>query len=96
MTAEAAMKPDAPILLPEIRRKFMAGHTDPRSPEGPDEPTNVAAHIRFQRGDLEAGFRDADYIVEREFKTAASAAKPPSISNRWRCCSRKRAAGRSR
>ena len=70
MTAEAAMKPDAPIVLPEIRQKFIAGRTDPGSPEGPDQPTNIAAHIQFQRGDLEAGFREADYIVEREFKTA--------------------------
>src|SRR6202011_3032503 len=70
MTAEAAMKPDAPILLPEIRQKFIAGRTDPGPPEGPDRPTNIAAHIQFQRGELEAGFRAADYVVEREFKTA--------------------------
>src|SRR5271155_5062726 len=70
MTADAAMKPDAPILLPEIRQKFIAGRTDPGSPEGPDRPTNVAAHIQFQRGDLEAGFREADYVVERYFRTA--------------------------
>src|SRR6266404_6920925 len=70
MTAEAAMKPDAPILLDEIRQKFIAGRTDPGSPEGPDRPTNVAAHIQFQRGDLEAGFRAADYVVERYFRTA--------------------------
>src|SRR6202521_5623329 len=56
MTVEDAMAPGAPILLPEIRQKFIAGRTDPGSPEGPDRPTNVAAHIQFQRGDLEAGF----------------------------------------
>src|SRR6201988_3112966 len=67
MTADAAMKPDAPILLPEIRQKFIAGRTDPGSQEGPDWPTNVAAHIQFQRGDLEAGFGAADYVVERYF-----------------------------
>ncbi len=71
MTAEEAMKPDAPVLLPELRSRFIAHRTDPGSPEGPDRPTNIAAHIQFQRGDLEAGFRAADYIVEREFKTAA-------------------------
>ena len=71
MTAEDAMKPDAPILLPEIRQKFMAGRLDPGSPEGPDRPTNIASHIQFQRGDIEAGFGAADYVVEREFKTAA-------------------------
>jgi xanthine dehydrogenase molybdenum-binding subunit len=71
MTAEEAMKPDAPVLLEEIRSKFMADRTDPGSPEGPDRPTNIAAHIQFQRGDLEAGFAAADHIVDREFKTAA-------------------------
>jgi xanthine dehydrogenase molybdenum-binding subunit len=69
MTADAAMKPDAPILLPEIRQKFIAGRSDPGSPEGPDRPTNVAAHIQFQRGDLEAGFRAADHVIERYFRT---------------------------
>src|SRR5271154_2675352 len=39
MTAEEAMKPDAPILLPELRSKFIAHRTDPGSPEGPDRPT---------------------------------------------------------
>jgi len=71
MTAEAAMKPDAPILLPELRSRFIAHRTDPGSPEGPDRPSNIAAHIQFQRGDLEGGFKAADFIVEREFKTAA-------------------------
>jgi xanthine dehydrogenase molybdenum-binding subunit len=70
MTAEEAMKPDAPILLPELRSRFIAHRTDPGSPEGPDRPTNVAAHIQFQRGNLEAGFNSADFIVEREYKTA--------------------------
>jgi xanthine dehydrogenase molybdenum-binding subunit len=70
MTAEAAMKPEAPILLPELRSRFIAGRSDPGSPEGPDRPTNVASHIQFKRGDLEAGFRAADYVVEREFRTA--------------------------
>ncbi len=71
MTAEDAMKPDAPILLDELRTKFMAHRTDPGSLEGPDRPSNVPGHIRFDRGDLEAGFRSADFIVEREFNTAA-------------------------
>jgi xanthine dehydrogenase molybdenum-binding subunit len=70
MTAEAAMKPGAPILLPELRSRFIAGRSDPGKPEGPDQPTNVAAHIQFKRGDLDAGFAAADHIVEREFRTA--------------------------
>jgi CO/xanthine dehydrogenase Mo-binding subunit len=71
MTAEDAMKPDAPILLEEIRTRLMEHRTDPGSQEGPDRPSNVPGHIRFERGDLAAGFRAADYIVEREFTTAA-------------------------
>jgi xanthine dehydrogenase molybdenum-binding subunit len=70
MTAEEAMKPDAPILISELRSRFIAGRSDPGSPEGLDKPTNVASHIQFKRGDLEAGFRSADYVVEREFHTS--------------------------
>ena len=54
-----AMAPGAPILHPQMR-----------TAESGDEPTNVASHIQFKRGDLEAGLRAADYIVEREFNTA--------------------------
>jgi xanthine dehydrogenase molybdenum-binding subunit len=71
MTAEEAMKPDAPILLDELRTKMMASRTDPGSLEGPDRASNVPGHIRFERGDLAAGFRNADFLVEREFTTAA-------------------------
>ncbi len=59
MTVERAMEPDAPILLPELR-----------NPESGDQPTNVAMHLPIKKGDPEAGFKSADYIVEREFKTA--------------------------
>jgi xanthine dehydrogenase molybdenum-binding subunit len=60
MTVEAAMKPDAPILLPTLRNKE----------DGPEKPTNVANHLQFKRGDLAEGFKQADFVVEREFKTA--------------------------
>jgi xanthine dehydrogenase molybdenum-binding subunit len=71
MTAEEAMKPDAPILLDELRTKRMADRMDPGNLEGPDRPSNVPGHIRFERGDLAAGFGSADFVVEREFTTAA-------------------------
>lgn len=60
MTVEEAMKPDAPILLPELRNKE----------DGPDKETNVANHIQFKRGDLSEGFKEADYTIERDFHTA--------------------------
>ena len=57
-----AMRSDAPILLDDLR-------TDELGSRG-SEPTNVAADFRHQRGDVEAGFEQADVVVEREFRTA--------------------------
>ncbi|MGA2409589.1 MAG: xanthine dehydrogenase family protein molybdopterin-binding subunit [Candidatus Binataceae bacterium] len=60
MTVDAAMRPDASIILEDLRNKE----------EGPDKPTNVASHLQFKRGDIRAGFEAADFVVEREFNTA--------------------------
>jgi CO/xanthine dehydrogenase Mo-binding subunit len=38
--------------------------------EGPDKQTNVATHIQFKRGDVDEGFKSADFVVEHEFRTA--------------------------
>jgi len=62
LDGRAAMASDAPILLPDLR-------TNELGKQG-TSPTNVAEHIRHQRGDLAAGFAAADVIVEREFHTA--------------------------
>jgi CO/xanthine dehydrogenase Mo-binding subunit len=51
-----AMKPGAPIL-----------HDDVKDEAG--KPSNVAKHIHYDHGDLEKGFKQADFIVEREFRT---------------------------
>ncbi|HVN63959.1 MAG TPA: xanthine dehydrogenase family protein molybdopterin-binding subunit [Candidatus Binataceae bacterium] len=59
MTVDDAMKPDAEIVLADLRNK-----------EQGDRQTNVAAHYQFKRGDLEAGFAASEYVVEREFTTA--------------------------
>src|SRR5271169_6012174 len=59
MTVEAAMKPGATILLNDLRNK-----------EEGDKETNVAQHMQFKRGDVAAGFKAADYVIEREFHTA--------------------------
>jgi xanthine dehydrogenase molybdenum-binding subunit len=58
LSVQQAMAPDAAILHPERRTK-----------ESPDKPTNIASHVQFKGGDLEAGFKQADYIVERQFET---------------------------
>ncbi|MCC6167001.1 MAG: xanthine dehydrogenase family protein molybdopterin-binding subunit [Caldilineaceae bacterium] len=62
MDVKEAMKADAPVLLDDLRMEEL-GKKGTR-------PTNVAAHFRHQRGDLEAGFAAADVVVEREFKTS--------------------------
>jgi CO/xanthine dehydrogenase Mo-binding subunit len=35
------------------------------------EPSNVAAHIHFAKGNVDEAFRTADVVIEREFKTAS-------------------------
>ena len=58
---DEAMKPDAPIVQPHVRT---AG-ADPT----PTEASNVAQISQFGHGDVEAGFAQADVIVEETFKT---------------------------
>ena len=59
MTVDDAMKPGAEILLPNLRNK-----------EEGDKKTNVANHLQFKRGDVAAGLKAADFVIEREFNTA--------------------------
>lgn len=58
---EAAMAPGAPILHEDL---FTAG-VDPK----PAGPSNIAKRVTFTKGDAEAGFRDADVIVEGRYTT---------------------------
>ena len=57
-----AMKPDAPILHDDLV-------TDELGKPGARQ-TNVAKHLHFEMGDVAAGFRQADVVVEREFRLA--------------------------
>jgi CO/xanthine dehydrogenase Mo-binding subunit len=73
MTAQDAMREDAPILHerlmslenPNIRPGGL------REEDDPGKGTNIANHFVFEVGDVAQGFREADVIVEREFHTAA-------------------------
>ena len=56
-----AMELDAPLLHEDI---FTAG-IEP----APDAPSNIAKRVGFTIGDTDAGFEQADVIVEREFTT---------------------------
>jgi CO/xanthine dehydrogenase Mo-binding subunit len=54
---EDAMKPGASILHDHVKFE--------------DKPSNIAGTIEHKKGDVEAGFKQADVIVERSFKTEA-------------------------
>ena len=56
-----AMKDDAPLLHED---QFTAG-VEPT----PTKPSNVAKRVQFAAGDVEAGFKQADLIIEREYTT---------------------------
>ncbi|MBL9204125.1 MAG: xanthine dehydrogenase family protein molybdopterin-binding subunit [Opitutaceae bacterium] len=61
MTVTEALKPDAPLLLADL-------HTD-RMGQRDAAPSNVASHLRHERGKLEEGFRKAALIIDRRFRT---------------------------
>jgi len=56
-----AMKDDAPILHDDL---FTAG-VNPK----PTKASNIAKVVVFKKGDIEAGFKEADVIVERTYTT---------------------------
>ena len=58
---DRAIAADAPILHPALRTKG--------APSPTDEATNVASRLELARGDVDAGFAEADVVVEREFRT---------------------------
>src|ERR1700736_4391573 len=61
MDVEAAMLPDAPLVHDNV---FTAG-VEPR----PTKPSNITKMVRFAKGDVEAGFKEADIILERRYTT---------------------------
>ena len=60
---DEAMNPDAPLLFEnQITRGIEPA---------PTQPSNISKRVEFKIGDIDAGFAEADVIVEKEFKTAA-------------------------
>ena len=57
-----AMKDDAPLLDENRTTRELGEKTDRKS--------NISSHNRQEMGDIEAGFAEADEIVEHEFRTA--------------------------
>src|SRR6201984_3465020 len=58
-----AMKPDAPLLFEDMITRGIE--------PAPTRPSNISKRIEFKIGDTDAGFAEADEIVDKEFKTAA-------------------------
>jgi CO/xanthine dehydrogenase Mo-binding subunit len=58
-----AMKPDAPLLFEDM---ITRGIEPP-----PTKPSNISKRLEFKLGDAAAGFKQADVVVEKTFKTAA-------------------------
>lgn len=59
---DEALKPDAPVLH--------EGRTDETVPQGMSP--NVLSRFEFGHGDLEIGFKSADHVIERTYKTEAT------------------------
>jgi CO/xanthine dehydrogenase Mo-binding subunit len=60
---DEAMKPGAPVLHGDM----ITAHVDP----APKKASNVASRLEFGHGDPEIGFKQADVVVERRFRTEA-------------------------
>src|SRR3984957_4805712 len=60
---DEAMKPDAPLLFPDMIPRGM--------PEPDPKPSNISKRLEFQMGDIDKGFAMADVVMEKEFTTAA-------------------------
>ncbi len=61
-----AMLATAPVLHDDLRTNVRARNVD--TPK--DRPTNIAMHMRVEKGDIAAGFAEAEIVIEREFTTS--------------------------
>jgi len=60
---DEAMAPDAPLLFEDMITRGVE--------PAPTKPSNISKRLEFSVGDVEAGFKEADVVIEQEFKTAA-------------------------
>ena len=68
VTPRDAMREDAPLIhemLAPVSSPGMVGWSEDPVATG----TNVAGHFEFRLGDVDAGFQEADVVVERKFRT---------------------------
>jgi len=67
-----AMKDDAPVLHERLANLENANIRPGglRDDDDTEKATNISNHFFFELGDTEQGFKDADIVVEREYRTA--------------------------
>ena len=73
-----AMEDDAPLIQESQTTTELGERTEKKS--------NIATHLRFEMGDIEKGFADAEVIVEREFTNQTvhqGYIEPHSASAHW-------------
>lgn len=58
-----AMKPDAPLVHEDLFTE------EEGKREKASQPSNIATHMVYARGDVEAGFREADVVLEHTYRT---------------------------
>ena len=71
----AAMEEGSPLVrspLTDVDRSEERGHVSAgvEQTEAEGKPTNVASQMNFKRGDIEAGFAEADVVVEHTWRSA--------------------------
>ena len=68
LNGREGMKAGAPMIHPDQTTKIMAFRFDPGTDSG--EKSNVAGRSQLKLGDIDAGFKEADFIAEREYTTS--------------------------
>jgi len=71
----AAMEEDSPLVrspVSDVDRSEERGHVtvEVEQTEAEGKPTNIASQMNFKRGDIEAGFAEADVVVEHTWRSA--------------------------
>ena len=63
---EEAMKPDSKVII----------HASSKGPDGEEMPPNVCHYYKARDGDVEEGFKEADFVVENRFTTGMAQCCP--------------------
>ena len=67
LTLDEALKDDAPLLHEGLTTRSISAFLAKGGDTG--KPSNISFHIQFKDGDLDAGFAEADTMIEREYTT---------------------------